>query len=184
MARGLLTSALKRNALTVLGLIVLQLAVLGTAAAQQMDPPGLPHQFYGTVTVDRAAAPDGTRVTAEVNGVEAKTGTTREGKYGYDTGDLFRVDGAAGDGGEVVFKVNGVVAEETGVFKSGGSTELNLSATQTAGDPLIDRYDTNGNGTIEKNEVIEAINDYLFGEGDQAISKAEVIRLINLYLFG
>ena len=50
------------------------------------------------------------------DGVEAKTGTTREGKYGYDTGDLFRMDGAAGD--EVVFKVNGVVAEETGVFKS------------------------------------------------------------------
>ena len=84
----------------------------------------------------------------------------------------------------MVFKVNGVVAEETGVFKSGGSTKLNLSATQTAGDSLFSRYDTNGNGTIEKNEVIEAINDYLFGDGDEAISKAEVIELINLYLFG
>ena len=50
--------------------------------------------------------------------------------------------------------------------------------------PLIVRYDANGNGMIEKNEVIAAINDYLFGEGDAAISKAEVIRLINLYLFG
>ena len=129
-----------------------------------------------------AAAPDGTRVSAEVNGVEAKTGTTREGKYGYDTGDLFRVDGAAAD--EVVFKVNGVPAEETGVFKNGGSTELNLSAAQTAVDPLVARYDANGNGTIEKNEVIVAINDYLFGEGDAAISKSGVIRLINLYLFG
>ena len=49
---------------------------------------------------------------------------------------------------------------------------------------LVARYDTNNNGTIEKNEVIAAINDYLFGEGDQAISKAEVIELINLYLFG
>ena len=56
--------------------------------------------------------------------------------------------------------------------------------TGTAGDLLIDRYDVNNNGTIEKNEVIKAINDYLFGEGDQAISKAEVIELINLYLFG
>ena len=54
----------------------------------------------------------------------------------------------------------------------------------TDGDPLIVRYDANGNGMIEKNEVIAAINDYLFGEGDEAISKAEVIRLINLYLFG
>ena len=152
-----MTRALKRTALAILGLIVLQLAVLGTAAAQQMDPPALPHQFYGTVTINGVAAPDGTRVSAEV-------------------------DGAAGDG--VVFKVNGVVAEETGVFKSSGSTELNLSATQTAGDPLIDRYDANGNGKIEKKEVIEAIKDYLFGEGDEAISKGDVIRLIKLYLFG
>ena len=48
---------------------------------------------------------------------------------------------------------------------------------------LVARYDTNNNGTIEKNEVIAAINDYLFGDGDEAISKGDVIRLINLYLF-
>ena len=52
------------------------------------------------------------------------------------------------------------------------------------GDPLITRYDDNRNGTIERSEVIKAINDYLFGEGDQTISRADVIRLINLYLFG
>ena len=51
-------------------------------------------------------------------------------------------------------------------------------------DPLIVRYDTNNNGTIEKIEVIAAINDYLFGEGDEAISKSDVIKLINDYLFG
>ena len=54
----------------------------------------------------------------------------------------------------------------------------------TAGDPLVVRYDADGNGTIEKSEVIKAINDYLFGEGDEAISKSDVIKLINLYLFG
>ena len=53
----------------------------------------------------------------------------------------------------------------------------------TTGDPLVARYDVNGNGAIEKSEVIKAINDYLFGTGDP-ITKAEVIRLINLYLFG
>jgi hypothetical protein len=37
---------------------------------------------------------------------------------------------------------------------------------------------------IEKSEVIAAINDYLFGEGDDAISKEEIIKIINLYLFG
>ena len=54
----------------------------------------------------------------------------------------------------------------------------------TSGQRLEDRYDTNNNGIIEKNEVIAAINDYLFGEGDQAIGKSDVIKLINLYLFG
>ena len=49
---------------------------------------------------------------------------------------------------------------------------------------LVDRYDDDDSGTIEKSEVIQAINDYLFGGGDEAISKAEVIELINLYLFG
>ena len=50
---------------------------------------------------------------------------------------------------------------------------------------LVARYDTNPpNGTIDKVEVIAAINDYLFGTGAAAISKADVIKLINLYLFG
>ena len=58
-----------------------------------------------------------------------------------------------------------------------------LTIAVAAGAPLIVRYDANGNGMIEKNEVIAAINDYLFGEGDAAISKSDVIKLINLYLF-
>ena len=68
---------------------------------------------------------------------------------------------------------------------SGGDGAWSVTGT-TAGavDPLVDRYDDNGNGTVEKSEVIAAINDYLFGEGDEAISKAEVIELINAYLFG
>ena len=56
----------------------------------------------------------------------------------------------------------------------------------TPGDPLVARYDTNGTPGIQKDEVITAINDYLFGTGDDtpAPTKAQVIRLINLYLFG
>ena len=50
-------------------------------------------------------------------------------------------------------------------------------------DPLA-KYDANDSGDIEKEEVIQAINDYLFGEEDDAISKDDVIETINLYLFG
>ena len=71
------------------------------------------------------------------------------------------------------------------ITSAGTGPESNVaSATTTLGDSLVDRYNANGNNMIDKAEVIEAINDYLFGAGDEAISKAEVIELINLYLFG
>ena len=80
------------------------------------------------------------------------------------------------------------------MFEVGTTRHYRVSAINSVGtgppsnvavtEGLVDRYDTNGNGMIEKNEVIAAINDYLFGEGDQAISKSDVIKLINDYLFG
>ena len=57
------------------------------------------------------------------------------------------------------------------------------AAAVIAGDSLLARYDANGNGTIERSEVIAAIRDYLFGE-EGVITRSEVIRLINLYLLG
>ena len=38
------------------------------------------------------------------------------------------------------------------------------TAAVTTGDPLVNRYDANGDGEIQKSEVIAAINDYLFGQ--------------------
>ena len=52
------------------------------------------------------------------------------------------------------------------------------------GDPLVTRYDANHNGVIDRSEVIQAINDYLFGGEGETISRSDVIKLINLYLFG
>ena len=80
------------------------------------------------------------------------------------------------------------------MFEVGTTRHYRVSAINSVGtgppsnvavtEGLVARYDANNNGTIEKNEVIAAINDYLFGEGDQAISKSDVIKLINDYLFG
>ena len=76
----------------------------------------------------------------------------------------------------------------SGVLENEDKSETTVGGALTIAvatvDPLIVRYDANGNGMIEKNEVINAINDYLFGEGDATISKSDVIKLINLYLFG
>ena len=52
------------------------------------------------------------------------------------------------------------------------------------GDALVDKYDTNNNDMIDKDEMFKAINDRLFGEGTDAISKEDMIDVINLYLFG
>ena len=50
---------------------------------------------------------------------------------------------------------------------------------------LIARYDTSGDGTIEKVELFNAINDYLFGPWDSlGYTKAGLFALINEYLFG
>ncbi len=50
-----------------------------------------------------------------------------------------------------------------------------------AGQTLLQRFDTSGNGSIERSEVITAINAYLDG-GTGAPSRADVIGVINLYL--
>ena len=52
---------------------------------------------------------------------------------------------------------------------------------EVIGGTLLETYDADDSGMIEKSEVITAINDYLF---DETISRADVIAVINLYLFG
>ena len=66
---------------------------------------------------------------------------------------------------------------------TGKSAMMVTDNAVTTGDPLVNRYDADNNGTIDKSEVIQAINDYLFDEGEEPITKTDVIRLINLYLF-
>ena len=46
---------------------------------------------------------------------------------------------------------------------------------------LTDRYDTNSNGRIEKNEALAAVVDYLF---HGTLTKEQALQVVNLYLFG
>ena len=57
------------------------------------------------------------------------------------------------------------------------------TVTVASGDPLVARYDANGNGEIDRSELIAAINDYLSGDGEP-ITKADLMRLIDLYSLG
>ena len=62
-------------------------------------------------------------------------------------------------------------------------TRAELSSSQTLEQRMLDLYDANDNGMFERNEVIAAINDYLFGE-QGVITRSDVMWLINSYLHG
>ncbi|MGD0355485.1 MAG: putative Ig domain-containing protein [Dehalococcoidia bacterium] len=91
--------------------------------------PGIPNQFYGTLTINGAAAAAGYTVTAKDNGVDsgASTTTDSQGRYGY-SGALM-VQGNQGD--SITFFVNGVQASQTATFQAGAITNLALTVSGT-----------------------------------------------------
>ena len=89
---------------------------------------------------------------------------------------------AAGDTGHYL-RVMATYTDAVGTDMDMEYSMPTMMVVAEAEDTLLAEYDANGNGRIDKSEVIKAINDYLFGEVG-IISKADVIRLINLYLFG
>ena len=127
-------------------------------AASDADDAALTYALSGT----DAASFDIDRATGQL-----KT----EADLDYETKASYAVTVTATDGDNASDSID-VAITVTDVDEAG------------TGDPLVDSYDANDNGMIEKSEVLKAINDYLFGEGDEAISKPEVLRLINMYLFG
>ena len=68
----------------------------------------------------------------------------------------------------------------TVTYDDSSGTGLTLDAS-TSSAVKLHRYDGNASGAIERTEVIDAINAYLFGTGTD---RDEVIEVINLYLFG
>ena len=85
------------------------------------------------------------------------------------------------DGNGPMFEVGDVRHYRVSAINSVGE---GAPSNEAKAEDLVARYDADGDNMIDKAEVINAINDYLFGEGGEAISKADVIELINLYLFG
>ena len=97
--------------------------------------PALPHAFYGSVTINGTAAPDGSRVSATVDsGTIISTQnpvSTVAGSYGVDTPKLL-VQGDDLSGATITFYVNGVSTGQTATFEAGGgpaTLDLNVPAT-------------------------------------------------------
>lgn len=96
--------------------------------AQGAQPPC---RFYGAVQVDGYDVPDGTVITAIIEGVPYST-TTPEAAYGSST-YVLKIEPSAGAfynyGTQIYFKIDDHVAKETATWESGNNTELNLTAS-------------------------------------------------------
>lgn len=133
---------------------MLSLSLSGGILLAQEQPPPVPYRFYGAASIGGNAAPDGTVISAEVNGVELTKSVTSGGKYGY--GEL-EFDVAAAKGDTVVFKINGVSAQSYSITESPGSLiELDL-AVASAPPPEVSFTVTNlsiSAGVVEPGEEL------------------------------
>ena len=98
-------------------------------------PPALPHAFYGNISIEGAATPDGCRISATVNSGDIidtqNPVTTVGGSYGISSDELL-VQGDIPNGAIITFYVNGVSTDQTATFQSGGGpTPLDLSVPAT-----------------------------------------------------
>ena len=98
--------------------------------------PPLPSSFYGFVVLNDADLPEGTTIEVVINGQVVVTGKTQmyqgQSVYAVDIpgDDLSSVVIEGGRYGEVIaLRVGGNLAEQTGTWKSGTNTQLNLTAS-------------------------------------------------------
>ena len=98
--------------------------VLGMAQPAHAQPPQIPHQLYGTVTVGGNPPAQGTVVSIRINSTEVASATTdAQGRYGYSP--TLKISGSSGAAME--FYVNSVKAQQTYTLSSGAVTNLNLT---------------------------------------------------------
>ena len=120
----------KRGVLGLAFAVLLVLVLAAPALAQGQPPsPWNTWQFYGTVTINGAPAPEGTSIQALINSVvKASTTVDSEGRYGYSP--LFYVSGNSGD--TVTFKVGGTTAPQQAILDtSRTAVRLDLSIITT-----------------------------------------------------
>ena len=93
--------------------------------------PQLPCRFHGTVQVNGADVPDGTIVTATIEGDAYNASTPSN--YG-DSTYMLEIAPPEGtnytDGAAITFMIGDQSAAQTGTWEAGGNFELNLSSGQ------------------------------------------------------
>ena len=121
--------------------LILALTLLFASFTSVKAVPPLPSSFYGTVLVNGGNIPEGTIVSAWIDGVQYASMLSEmfEGDSIYyfevpgdDPTTTEKIEGGvAGD--TIVFKVDGVEAPQTGTWASGSNVNLDLSLTINEG---------------------------------------------------
>ena len=111
--------------------------------------PPMPSSFWGSVYVNGVTPPAGTVVSAWINGVQYAyaTGTLNSGVMYYglnvpgDDPETEEVIEGGIQGNTIIFKIGDLVADQTGVWRTGTNANINLTATQLF-QPVITEGDT------------------------------------------
>ncbi len=117
--------------------LILLLALTTGVSATETAPPPLPHDFWGSVTIDGSPAPAGTVITARIGDTAyGSIETTKIGGYGSSSrhdGDRLVVSATEELSGETItFLVNGRTARETATFTPDSTSRLDLSVASTS----------------------------------------------------
>jgi len=100
---------------------------LALFAGMALAAPGIPNQFWGTVTHNGQPAADGLIVTAKIDGIEVASTTTSGGTY-----SLIVTDPDSDRTGHTVnLFVQAINTGESDIFYNGGVTEIDLFVTYT-----------------------------------------------------
>jgi len=111
-------------------IIIFALILLTTSLVSAY--PGIPHQFYGDVTVNSQPAPDNNVLVASIDGDEYIT-ITKDGQYGFSPNIFYIEDPEGNRQGDITFYLGGKnVGSFT--FQNNGFTKFDISTTTNCGD--------------------------------------------------
>lgn len=128
--------------------------------------PSIPSFFYGDLTINGEQAPVGTEIVAKIDDeVRGSIITSESGKYGEASGSSkLLVEGERSDDGKtVVFFINGVEGEQTGVWESGEIFNLDLSVE------IADNNQQNNQNNDSDDDDEDEDNDDSNGDDNQPI---------------
>lgn len=133
--------------------------------ADDDDPPVIPAAYYGSVTIDGEPAPEGTTVTAYVDGEERGSLTVgADGKLGGPSvnDDKLEVNGDESDAGDpVTFRLDGqkLDTESSVEWESGAHQEVTLTGSNISGPDYGISIDEESTTEIQPgdNATVEAV---------------------------